>query len=341
MRFAGWKSYFTGMTVIVLLLLVAACGNGADPANSASGGASPGLAEQTPESGGEAAPSAPEAEAGLRTFTAANGTVEVPERPERIVALAPNYAGYLLALGVTPVGVPNFTLGNPYLTDKLKQAVDLGENAPTEPSIEQVLELKPDLIVAIHVLKNLELLEKVAPIVTFESTMNNRELLLALGTLTRREDEAKAWLQGWDEQIAALKPEIEAAVQGRTVSVMYPSAKGIYLFRQGYGRGTEILYGDFGLSMPEKAAQSFEEGKGFFLASLESLPELAGDIIFSAPWLGDSAGADTVYDSPIWKNLPAVKSGYAYQVDYDIFTFSDPFSWQGQLDIIADKLLNR
>jgi len=273
------------------------------------------------------------------TFEAANGQIEVPVNPERIVTLAPNYAGYLLALGITPVGVPEFTLGNPYLQEQLKDVANLGANAALEPTVEQVLELKPDLIIGLTALKNVEQLAKIAPVVTFDATKNNREVLQELGKLTHREQQAKDWLAQWDEKIAQWKPQVEAAAKDRTFSIMYPSDKGVYIFKEGYGRGTEILYGDFGLKMPDKAAQAFEEGKGFYIASLESLPDLAGDYIFYAPWLGDQAKAATVYDTSVWKGLPAVKDGHAFDVDYNIFTFSDPFSWEGQLDIILDHLL--
>jgi iron complex transport system substrate-binding protein len=272
-------------------------------------------------------------------FTAANGAVEVPETPQRIVVLAPNYAGYLFALGISPNGVPDFTMGNPYLKSKLQGVVNLGVNAPNEPTIEQVLALKPDLIIALTVIKTLDQLEKIAPTVTFESTKNNKELLLDLGKLTNREEQAKAWLNKWEEKISQYKTRIEEVANGRTFSIMYPSAKGIYMFREGYGRGTEILYGDFGLRMPDAAKSAFEPGKGFSIVSLESMPELAGDFIFAAPWLGDASGANTVYESPIWKGLPAVKEGRVFHIDYNIFTFSDPYSWEGQLEIILDKLL--
>ncbi|WP_168121854.1 ABC transporter substrate-binding protein [Paenibacillus sp. HB172176] len=321
-----WRIYgLLLMALMTAILVLGACSNDTEPA----------------ETSGGVAPTADTSilDPQTKTFEAANGSIEVPADPQRIVTLAPNYAGYLLALGVTPVGVPEFTLGNPYLKDGLEGVANLGANAALEPSIEQVLALKPDLIIALTVVKNVDELEKIAPVVTFDATEDNKKVLVDLGKLTNREAQASAWLEQWNNKINAIKPQVEAAVKDRTFSIMYPSAKGVYIFREGYGRGTEILYGDFGLKMPDKAAQTFEEGKGFSLVSLESMPELAGDYIITAPWLGDAAGADTVYDSSIWKGLPAVKEGRAFTVDYNIFTFSDPYSWEGQLDIILDHLL--
>ncbi|MDF2660585.1 MAG: iron(3+)-hydroxamate-binding protein fhuD [Paenibacillus sp.] len=312
------RYFLYGMTLLAIGCMLSACSGGAEPGNK--------NADEP-------------AAAKTKTFIAANGAVEVPANPLRIVALAPNYAGYLLALGITPIGVPEFTLGNPYLKTKLGGVANLGANGATEPTIEQVLELKPDLIIGLTAVKNTEQLQKIAPVVTFESTKNNKELMLDLGKLTNREQQAQAWLAQWEKNISRYKPQIEAIAKGRTFSILYPSAKGIYMFREGYGRGTEILYGDFGVAMPEAAKRTFEPGKGFSLVSLESLPDLAGDFIFASPWLGDAAGAGTVYDSPIWKGLPAVREGRVFHVDYDIFTFSDPYSWEGQLGIILDKLL--
>lgn len=314
-----FQRYFLyGMMLLAIGSLLNACSGGAESGNS--------IAEEP-------------AAAKTKTFNAANGAVEVPASPTRILALAPNFAGYLLALGISPIGVPEFTLGNPYLKAKLEGAANLGANGATEPTIEQVLELKPDLIIGLTAVKNTDQLQKIAPVVTFETTKNNKELLLDLGKLTNREQQAQAWLAQWEKNISRYRPQIEAIAKGRTFSILYPSAKGVYMFREGYGRGTEILYGDFGVAMPEAAKRTFEPGKGFSLISPESLPELAGDYIFAAPWLGDAAGAATVYDSPIWKGLPAVKEGRVFHVDYDIFTFSDPYSWEGQLEIIVDKLL--
>ncbi len=282
-----------------------------------------------------AAPNASE----TRSFTAENGEVDVPVKPERIVLLAPNYAGYLLALGITPIAVPEFTLGNPYLQDELADVENLGATAAIEPSVEQIAALEPDLIIGLTALKNTEQLEKVAPVVLFAPTKNNREVLRDLGVLTQREEEAGKWLEQWDAKIDGYKDEVEAAANGKTFSIMYPSDKGVYMFREGYGRGTEILYGDFGLNMPERAEKAFEEGQGFVLLSLEVLPEMAGDYIFYAPWLGNAEGASAVFESEMWKGLPAVAEDRAFPVDYNIFTFSDPYSWEGQLEILMGLLL--
>ncbi|MDF2726008.1 MAG: iron(3+)-hydroxamate-binding protein fhuD [Paenibacillus sp.] len=325
----GW----VWVVLMLLVLVLGACGKQPEPEKAAS----PAAASNT-DAGKQTNTPASNAPT-TKMFKAANGTIEVPDKPQRIVTLAPNYAGYLLTLGVAPLGVPEFTLGNPYLKGKLDNVVNLGANAAIEPALEQVLALKPDLIIGLTALKNVEQLSKIAPVVTFEATKNYKEVLTDLGKLTNKETQAKAWLDQWDAKMKRLKPQVDAVVKGKSFSIMYPSAKGIYLFREGYGRGTEILYGEFGLKMPEKAAQTFKEGQGFSVVSTENLPELAGDFIITAPWLGDAAGAGTVYDSPIWKGLPAVKSGQAYNVDYNIFTFSDPFSWQGQLTIILDQLL--
>ncbi|MDQ8734299.1 hypothetical protein [Paenibacillus sp. LHD-38] len=61
------------------------------------------------------------------------------------------------------------------------------------------------------------------------------------------------------------------------------------MFGHNYGRGGEIIYGEFGLKAPAEAQkEAIDSGTGWTSISLEKLPEFSGDII-SCPWSGDSS----------------------------------------------------
>jgi iron complex transport system substrate-binding protein len=165
--------------------------------------------------------------------------------------------------------------------------------------------------------------------------------MLELGKLTNREDAAKAWVTNWEAQISEWKPKVEAAVGDRTVSILNPYAKGLYVFGHNYGRGGEILYGEFGLKAPTKAqAEAIDSGTGFASISMEVLPEYAGDIIFTSPWSGDTSDSEVVYSNTLWENLPAVKEGHVFQLDNTSDTYNDPITLEGQLKFITDSLLS-
>ncbi|MBO7742982.1 iron-hydroxamate ABC transporter substrate-binding protein [Paenibacillus sp. MWE-103] len=277
-------------------------------------------------------------DADTMTFHAGNGDVQVPKNPKRIVDLTDFYTGYFLALGAKPVGIGDGAMNNPYFGGMLDGVADIGSDA----SPEKILGLKPDLIVTYAGTENIEQLERIAPVVAIEyGKKNDKDQMLDFGKLTGKETEAKQWVEQWEKKIAELKPRIQDAVGGKTVSILNPYAKGLYVFGHNYGRGGEIIYGEFGLKAPAEAQKAaIDSGTGWASISLEKLPEFAGDIIFTCPWSGDTSDPKIVYDSPIWQGLPAVKAGHVFQLNPKADTYNDPVSLDAQLDFIANSLLS-
>jgi iron complex transport system substrate-binding protein len=120
-----------------------------------------------------------------------------------------------------------------------------------------------------------------------------------------------------------------------------PYTKGLYVFGHNFGRGGEIIYGEFGLKAPAKAqTEAIDSGTGWASISMEVLTDYAGDIIFTSPWSGDTSDPQIVYNNALWKNLPAVKAGNVFQLDPTSDTYNDPVSLEGQLKFISDSLLS-
>ncbi|MDQ0338784.1 iron complex transport system substrate-binding protein [Caldalkalibacillus uzonensis] len=271
-------------------------------------------------------------------FMAANGEIELPQQPERIVVIADSYVGYFMALGITPVGISENALKNPYFEGKVDGIESIGDSA--NPSLEKILELKPDLIVTFSGTENIDQLEKIAPTAAIEYGQKDlREQLRDFGNLTGREEEAEAWIAGWEEKIAEYKPQVQEAVGDQTVSILQPYAKGIYAFGHNYARGGEIIYGEFELKAPEMVQkEAIDSGQGWADLSLEMLPDYAGDYIFTSAWAGDDADPDVVYNSTIWKSLPAVKNNRVFKIDPVGSFYNDPVSLEEQLDFIVQSL---
>ncbi|WP_245697706.1 ABC transporter substrate-binding protein [Paenibacillus oryzae] len=335
------KKHLLPLVVLVIFAtLLAACGGNSNTGAQNDGGAT------TSEPTAAATPTAaPAEEAGTPadasetvTFKAANGDIEVPRNPQRIVDGTAFYTGFFLALGVTPVGVQEGVLNSPYLKDKLAGAQSLGN----DPTPENVLALNPDLIVLFSGTEGIEQLEKIAPVVTINyGSKNYKEQLLEFGKLTNKEAEAQAWIQQWEAEINELKPKVQEAVGDKTVSILNPYEKGLYVFGHNYGRGGEIIYSELGMKAPEEAQKKvIDSGTGWAAISMETLPQYAGDIIFTSPWSGDTADPKVVYENAVWLGLPAVKAGNVFQLDPTADTFNDPVTMQAQLQFIADSLLS-
>lgn len=91
---------------------------------------------------------------GPRTIEHKFGSVEVPDNPERVVAVGFNEADFLLALGVVPVGVRDFIgpfeeQARPWAREELGGA-DPKIVGGEEINFEAVAALEPDLIMGIY-----------------------------------------------------------------------------------------------------------------------------------------------------------------------------------------------
>jgi iron complex transport system substrate-binding protein len=345
------KKFFTLLALtLTLSLLLAACGQGADNNGKPSGNngnkTSMSAANST-ESTSTASPSptstavADEGSADSNdtvTFHASNGDIQVPKNPKRIVDTTDFYTGYFLAMGIKPVGIAEGAMSNPYFKGMLDGVESIGNDI----SPEKILELNPDLIIVFGGAENIDKLEAIAPVVAIDyGKKNPKDQLLDFGKLTNKEAEAKAWVDQWENKISDLKPKIQAAVSNKTVSILNPFAKGLFVFGHSYGRGGEIIYGEFGLKAPPEAQkEAIDSGTGWASISLEKLPEFSGDIIFTSPWAGDDSDPQTVYGSPVWKGLSAVKAGNVFQLNPTADAYSDPISLDAQLDFISQSLLS-
>ncbi|GBF75292.1 iron(3+)-hydroxamate-binding protein fhuD [Paenibacillus sp. 598K] len=325
---------------LAVLLVASACGQSDKTSESSGANKGAGTANTAPSTEEAETPAAnADAEPAMVAYQSAAGEVMVPANPERIVDLTAFTTGYFVALDAPVVGALTGAMNNKYIKDQLaaQGTADLGQL----PTVEQLVELKPDLILVYAGTDGIDQLEKVAPVVQINyGELHFKDLMRELGKLTNREEAATTWIEQWETRIDELKPQVQQAVGDRTVSILNPYAGGVYVFGHNYGRGGEIIYGEFELKAPPKPqAEAIDSGTGFASISLEVLPEYAGDIIFTSRWSGDDSDPALVYDNPLWSSLPAVKNNHVFQLDPESDTYNDPMSLDGQLTFIADSLL--
>jgi iron complex transport system substrate-binding protein len=316
---------------LILTLLLAACGQTGRTAEKGATSTAASLPSpaSTPTSSGKDE---------MVTFHAGNGDVQVPKNPKRIVDTTAFYTGYFLSLGVKPVGILDNAMTNPYFKGMLDGVENLGKDVTPE----KILSLNPDLIIVYTGTEGIDKLEQIAPVVAIEfGKKNYKDQMLDFGKLTGKDKEAKEWVEQWGKKINELKPQVQAAVGNKTVSILNPYAKGLYVFGHNYGRGGEIIYGEFGLKAPPEGQKAaIDSGTGWASISLEKLPEFSGDIIFTCPWSGDTSNPQIVYDNSLWKGLPAVKAGNVFQLDPKGDTYNDPVTLEAQLNFISKSLLS-
>ncbi len=267
------------------------------------------------------------------TYQSENGPVEVPAAPERVVVLS-SYAGNVMALGVNLAGIDSWSKMNPHFQEKLKDVQEV-----TDESIEKIIELNPDLIVGLSNIKNADKLKEIAPTITY--TYGKLDYLtqhLEIGKLLNKEKEAQTWIDDFKKRAKETGAEIKAKIGDKaTVSVIENFDKQLYVFGSNWGRGTEILYQEMSLNMPEKVKENALT-PGYFALSFEALPDFAGDyVIFSRNKDTDNSFQET----DTYKNIPAVKNGHVFEADAKEFYFNDPLTLDYQLEFFTKSFLGK
>jgi iron complex transport system substrate-binding protein len=267
------------------------------------------------------------------TYQSEDGPVKVPANPKRVVVLG-SYAGNVMSLGVNIVGVDSWSKMNPRFEKKLK-----GVEEVSDENLEKIIKLKPDLIIGLSTTKNVDKLKKIAPTVTY--TYDKVDYLtqhVEIGKLLNKEKEAQSWVNDFKKRTAKAGSDIKAKIgEDTTVSVIENFDKQLYVFGDNWGRGTEILYQEMKLKMPEKVKKMALKD-GYYAISPEVLPEYAGDyLIFSKNQDGDTSFEKT----DTFKNIPAVKNNHVFEANAKEFYFNDPITLDYQLDFFTQKFLGK
>ncbi|WP_010097339.1 iron-hydroxamate ABC transporter substrate-binding protein [Ornithinibacillus scapharcae] len=266
-------------------------------------------------------------------YESENGPVEVPANPERVIVLG-SYAGNVMALGVNLVGVDAWAKMNPEFEEELK-----GVEQVTDEDLEKIIELEPDLIIGLSNTKNIDKLKEIAPTVTY--TYNNVDYLtqhIEIGKLLNKEDEAVKWVEDFRERARAAGDEIRAKIgEDATVTVIEGYDKQIYIYGDSWGRGTEILYQEMGLKMPEKVKETALE-PGYNAISPEVLPEYIGDYVVVSKFADQE---NAFLETETYQNIPAVKNGNVIEADANAIFFNDALTLEYQLEIFEDAFLEK
>ncbi|MGQ4274678.1 iron-siderophore ABC transporter substrate-binding protein [Terrihabitans sp. B22-R8] len=239
----------------------------------------------------------------------------VPAEPKRILVLDPTFSlGMAIELNLPVVAAPLFSMSDGELREKslARSVVDIGSFL--EPSIERIIAAKPDLIIGVDGYTPLyDLLSQVAPTVLIGG-LSWRDHYEALALAAGRDDAVAGLFDAYDRRAAAIKarmPDVKVSVLRITswdFQVFLDSPKAYAPF---------AVLRDAGVRRTAyETATGNESSKR---PDWEGLAALEGDILLYI--VGGQNNSDTngrheeVLGNPLWKMLPAVKSGRVHRVD--------------------------
>ena len=250
--------------------------------------------------------------------------LELPELPRRIVSLAPSNTEVLFALGLGDalVGVTEYCNYPP-----AAQAIEKVAGY-SSISVEQVLAVKPDLVVAArgNQLEGLETLRSMGIPVFALDVQSVDQLLSAvqrLGRITGTERAAEALRQDWQQRVSRVRATVDSlAARPR---VMWGSWGGpVYTA----GRGS-MVYDVFrlagGVNVGRAASGRWPQ------VGLETIVSWAPEVIVTTLMSGDEAAAGTMPEEIArlrtmdgWKSLPAVRNGRVHYLEPDLLMRAGP-----------------
>lgn len=277
-----------------------------------------------------------------RTVQHKLGDICIPTNPQRIVALDPRYlVDPLLALGVKPIGMSIYSAnGEESLVGLTPDDVEGIESTGDvyQPSLEKILTLNPDLILAMDFAHETiyEQLLAIAPTVLFQyDPTENEEYssfkvnLQRIAQLVEKEAEADAVLAQYQDRIEQLRQGLSRPPQEIEVTVLLH-----------YG-------GMFGIPHPEHTTHEIFSDIGIIdninLArtdsiSLEVLGQYDSDILFVMDY--DGRPNSFFLDNPLIASLEAVKNNQIYFVRADTWSANGPIGVNRMLDDLFTYLPN-
>ena len=250
------------------------------------------------------------------TVKDAKGEFTLDKTPSRVVALEYSFVDALAQVGVSPVGVADDNKIDrilPQVREKIAAWQSVGTRS--QPSLEVIASLKPDLIIADPSRHTavFEELKKIAPTVMFdsrhESYQENLETAQKIGDLVGKSAEMKAKINEHNDYIASIAKNL--GVQGKKAS-FGTSREDKFNIQNDNG-----YVGSF-LTTLGFAPTKLNSDQAFVEINLEQLVMEKPEYLFIAHYRDESIARKWEAE-PLWKAIPAVKANHVYSVDSDMW----------------------
>jgi len=251
-----------------------------------------------------------------RVITHAMGETKIEGNPTRIVVLSNEGTEALLALGIKPVGAVKSWTGDPWY-DHIKADMEgvtvVGEES--QPNIELIASLKPDLIIGnkLRQEKVYDQLKAIAPTV-FSETLRGawQSNFMLYADAIGKKAEGEKIIADYDSRAADFKSKAGDKLNQKVSVVRFMAGKTrIYLD----DTFTGIAFSKLGITRPDN-----QKYKDTFVEEItkERLPEVDADMLFYFTYeTGDGKGTkmeEEMLKDPLWQSLQVVKNNKAIRV---------------------------
>lgn len=244
----------------------------------------------------------------------------VPSAPQRVVVLDASFGlGIGMDVGLPIIGAPLDRMSDDGLKSRAEAADVTSIGFVTEPSLETIVALQPDMILAFVGSKSMASgvypqLSQLAPTLLY-TDIDWRAFYSLLAGFTGREDEIAEKMQAYDARLA----DIRDRMPDKTVSVLRITSWDfqVYLDAPQSYAPFEVMK-QAGVTRTEYETTD-DPSLSMKRPDWEELSELDGDVLLYI--VGGTNNSDKdgrheeVLSNPLWQMLPAVQSGNVHRVD--------------------------
>ncbi|NEW04932.1 iron-siderophore ABC transporter substrate-binding protein [Paenibacillus sp. SYP-B3998] len=268
-----------------------------------------------------------------RTIKHAMGASTIKGTPQRIVVLTNQGTESLLEIGIKPVGAVKSWIGEPWfdhIKDRMTGVEVLGDE--TQPNLELIASLKPDLILGTKVRqeKIYPQLSSIAPTVFTENLGDSMiENFQLYAQALNKEAQGKSIVDAYNQIIEQTKASLGEKTKQRISLARFQPGKVRVYYKNNFAG---IVLKQLGFARPDA------QNKDDFSADItkEQIDVLDGDVFFYfvSDRKGETEASKTMDEwlqSPLAQNLNVVKKQRTFSVNEPI--------WNTSGGIIAAKLL--
>ncbi|MEM8674917.1 MAG: iron-siderophore ABC transporter substrate-binding protein [Cyanobacteria bacterium P01_G01_bin.67] len=245
----------------------------------------------------------------------------IPTHPKRVVILDEFYIlDAISALGIKPMGYAAcfICVSSNTLSKFVSDIPDVGDM--DSPSLEKILNLKPDLILGLEWQeKSYPLLSKIAPTVMIEEPEISgfKNTLKYIAEILDRSDLVEGILAKYESKVQDFQQQLGEKLQNKTVSVLGVDGASLYV-----NKLENNIYGQVMLDLGIQFAPAHQSIKnnGYIPVSIETLPDWDSDFLFILQnYERHAEDFEAILQQPIWSTLEVVQNKRVHPIILDVW----------------------
>lgn len=257
--------------------------------------------------------------------------VNIPIKPSKAVVIT--YGGYLLPLGLEPVGADQGTID--LYPNEMKDVESIGDGLG---NVEAISALQPDVIILpdYHNADIYETYQKIAPTVAvaWGGDPDVVNTLRVMGDVMNRKQEAEEWISKFEEKLQRIREQINVNIKPNTTAITFILYKGELLLGGKGGTLGKLIYEDFGFKMPEQFEQYSDGGAAL---SMEALVNRPADYFFTQMTDEEMPEMMKTFQEPVYQTIDAVKNNRIINVTRDKWNYG-PYLVDEAVDAFIEQV---